>query len=92
MSEKNDGRLEKVIKEVNAIFVDVLDNGSIRINYETTSADIEEWDSLAHIQLVIEIEKHFKIRFKASEIHQFKNVGEMCEGIIKKLEHAKKGR
>ena len=72
---------EDIIKEVNNIFIDVLDNDGIIVQYNTTSDDIEEWDSLNHIQLVVAIEKHFKIRFTAAEIVNFNNVGEMCEAI-----------
>ena len=74
--------VDDIIKEVNGIFIDVLDNDAIVLKYETTAKDIEEWDSLTHVQLVVAIEKHFKIRFKSSEIQGYKNVGEMCEGIL----------
>lgn len=74
-----------IIKEVNDVFKDVFDNDTIVINYETTAKDIEDWDSLTHIQLVVAVEKHFRIRFTSSEILKFKNVGEMCESIALKL-------
>lgn len=74
----------EIIKEVNDIFKDILDNENIVLARGTTANDIEEWDSLTHIQLVIAIEKHFKIRFTASEIRGWKNVGEMCDAIINK--------
>ena len=55
--------VEEIIKQVNVIFIDVLDNTDILIKNETTSDDIEEWDSLNHIQLVVAIEKYFNVRF-----------------------------
>jgi acyl carrier protein len=76
---------EEVLSQVNAIFKDVLENDKLVIKEETTGDDVEEWDSLTHLQLVIAIEKHFKIRFTASEIINFANVGEMCNGILAKL-------
>lgn len=76
---------EEIIKQVNSIFVDVLDNDSIIVQYSTTSEDIDEWDSLNHIQLVVAIEKYFKIRFTAAEIVNFNNVGEMCDAIKLKI-------
>lgn len=76
---------EEIIRQVNDIFIEVLDNPDIKIGYETTSQDVEEWDSLNHIQLVVAIEKHFKIRFTSAEIINFKNVGEMCNAIKTKL-------
>jgi acyl carrier protein len=76
---------EEILSQVNTIFRDVLENDKLEIKEETTGDDVEEWDSLTHLQLVIAIEKHFKIRFTSSEIINFNNVGEMCEGILKKL-------
>lgn len=78
-------QVEEIIKQVNDIFIDVLDNNDIIVKSATTSDDIEEWDSLNHIQLVVAIEKHFKIRFTAAEIVNFSNVGEMCEAIKIKI-------
>jgi acyl carrier protein len=77
--------IEEIIKQVNKVFVDVLDNEDIIVNSLTTATDIDEWDSLTHIQLVVAIEKKFKIRFLSSEIQNFKNVGEMCIAIKSKL-------
>ena len=77
---------EEIIAQLNPIFKDVLDNDNVVVTYNTTASDIEEWDSLTHIQLVVAIEKHFKIRFKSGEITAFKNVGDMCEAIKLKLE------
>ncbi|MGZ3883257.1 MAG: acyl carrier protein [Bacteroidia bacterium] len=79
---------QNTIEQVNGIFKDVLDNDDVTVSAETTAADIDEWDSLTHIQLVVAIEKHFKIRFNANEIQNFKNVGEMCAAIEKKLSNA----
>ena len=75
---------EAVLNQVNDIFKDVLDNEDIKVSYETTADSIEEWDSLSHIQLIVAIEKYFKIRFTTPEINGFHNVGEMCEGIVLK--------
>jgi acyl carrier protein len=77
--------IDEILEEVNEIFKDVLDNDDIKLTPDTTADDIEEWDSLTHIQLIVAIEKHFKIRFKASEITSYKNVGEMCHGIQDKF-------
>jgi len=76
---------EDILQQVNEVFIDVLDNEDIKLNNETTAEDIEEWDSLSHIQLVVAIEKHFKIRFKSSEIQSWKNVGEMIDCIETKI-------
>ena len=75
----------EILKKVNEIFIDVLDNEDIVLFHETTANDVEDWDSLTHIQLVVAIEKYFKLRFTAAEIRNWKNVGEMCDVIMKRL-------
>ena len=75
-----------ILDDVNKIFKDILDDETIIIKEDSTADDVDEWDSLSHIQLIVAIEKFFKIRFSSNEINGFKNVGEMCEGILKKTE------
>lgn len=77
---------ESLLKEVNSIFIDVLDDESVKLTPETTANDVEGWDSLTHIQLIVAIEKRFKIRFGSREIQSWKNVGEMLETIDSKLQ------
>ena len=69
------------MQQVNAIFVDVLDDEKILLSETTTANDVEGWDSLTHIQLVVAVEKHFKIRFASMEIQSWDNVGEMVACI-----------
>jgi acyl carrier protein len=73
-----------LLKQVNNIFIDVLDNDEILLTYETSADDVEDWDSLNHIQLVVAIEKQIKIRFTSKEIQSWNNVGEMLDCILSK--------
>jgi acyl carrier protein len=75
----------QVMKEINKIFVNVLDNESIVLTRETTAADVEDWDSLNHIQLIVAIEKHYKLKFTSQEIRSWKDVGAMCDSLSKAL-------
>ncbi len=77
--EKNE-----IMVEVQEIFREVLDNEDIVLASETMADDIEEWDSLTHIQLIVAIEKHFKVKFTSKEILSWKNVGEMIDCISTK--------
>jgi acyl carrier protein len=77
---------QEILVEVQEIFRDVLDNEDIVLTEETTANDIEEWDSLTHIQLIVAEEKHFKIKFQSKEILAWKNVGEMLDSIQAKLQ------
>jgi acyl carrier protein len=76
---------DDVLKGINKIFIDVLDDDDIVLTETTTAADVKEWDSLNHIQLIVAIEKHYKIKFTTVEINQFKNVGDLCEAVLKKI-------
>jgi len=75
----------QILKEVNEIFKEVLDNDSLVLTPASSAKEIDEWDSLSHIQLVVAIEKHFKLRFTTAQIQNWKNVGGMCEDIEKSL-------
>ena len=75
---------EEIIKDINNIFIDVLDDEDIVISENTTSDDVDDWDSLNHIHLVVAIEKHFNIRFTSQEIQSWNNVGEMILNMKEK--------
>ena len=77
---------EEIFSKLKEIFEDVLDlEGRVDLRDETNSDDIEEWDSLSHIQLIVAIEKAFKVKFTAGELLQWKNVGEMVTCIESKI-------
>lgn len=68
------------------VFWDVFDDESIVIAPETTAEDVREWDSFAHIRLIVATEKEFSIRFTTSEINNLENVGEFAGLIAAKTE------
>lgn len=76
---------KEVFEKLNEIFEDVLDlDETPNLTEETTANDIEEWDSLAQIQLVVAIEKAFAIKFTSQEMMSWKSVGEMVDTIVNK--------
>ena len=76
---------QEILSQVQEIFRDILDNEDIILTNETTANDIEEWDSLTHVQLVVAIEKGFKIKFSSKEILSWQNVGDLVDCIANKL-------
>jgi acyl carrier protein len=76
---------EEVYSKLNEVFQDVFDDEDITVNDKTTAGDIEDWDSLEHINLVVAVEKKFNIKFNIGEVNKFKNVGEMVNIIMTRL-------
>ncbi len=73
---------EAIFEKLNEVFSDVFDE-DITVTAETTSSDIEDWDSLTHITLISEVEDAFGIKFAMKDVLGMKNVGEMVD-IIRK--------
>ncbi|MDR6404222.1 MULTISPECIES: acyl carrier protein [Chryseobacterium] len=75
---------DEILQKLTGIFREELDNNEISLTAESTAEDVEEWDSLSHIQLIVAVEKAFGIRFTSSEIQSWNNVGEMMDSINSK--------
>lgn len=70
-----------IYEKLNVIFRDVFDDDTIVVTDSTTSNDIEDWDSLEHINLVVAIEEEFNMKFTVGEVSSMKDVGEMVDLI-----------
>ena len=75
-----------IIKRLTEVFRDVFDDDSIVITEETTANDIDDWDSIEHINLIGAVEDEFSMRFKMREVSGMKNVGEMIDIIAQRGE------
>jgi acyl carrier protein len=73
---------EEIIKRATEIFQDMFDDDTIVITDQTTANDIEDWDSLMHINLVLAIEKGFGMKFTMGEVTGMKNVGGMVDILL----------
>lgn len=71
------GRLE-------AVFRDVLDDDDVQLSRSTTASDVPGWDSLAHVRLILAVEKAFGVKFSAAQVTKLKNVGDLVDLIQSK--------
>lgn len=67
------------------VFRQTFDDPHLVIRPETTAKDVADWDSLAHIQLLVAVEQAFGMRFNTGEVAGLSNVGEMVELIERRM-------
>ena len=75
----------KILEKLQEIFCDVFDNDGIELTVDTVAEDIEEWDSLSHIELIDVIGKELGVKITSMEFRGWENVGEMVESLLQKL-------
>lgn len=76
---------EEVFERLNDVFREVFDDDTIEVDDDTTSEDIDEWDSLMHITLMESVEEEFDIRLSMKTITGAKNVGELVDAILEEI-------
>jgi acyl carrier protein len=75
----------QIYQRLTEIFQDVFDEDSIEVTPKLSADDVDGWDSLTHIRLILTIEKVFKIKFSTSEIGKLENVGDLVALIQAKV-------
>ncbi len=75
---------DAIYSRLTEIFQDVFDEDDLVIAPDMTADDVSGWDSLSHVRLILTVSKAFNIKFSASEVASFKNVGELASAISKK--------
>lgn len=73
---------EEVFERLNKVFQEVFDDETIEVNDDTTSEDIDDWDSFEHINLIVAVEEEFSIKIPMGKVVTMKNVGEMADIIL----------
>jgi len=76
---------EEIFEGLNEVFQDVFDDEDIMVTESTTADDIEDWDSLEHINLIVAVERHFRMKFSMGEVTSMKNVGAMADIIAERV-------
>lgn len=75
----------ELLEKMNEIFCEVFDDDAIRITPEMTANDVDGWDSLSHVNLIVAIEAKFNIKFNQKELLTFKNVGDLLNCTHSKM-------
>ena len=75
----------KIIDQLQIIFDDIFDETQPTINMELSAAEVDEWDSLTNIRLIVAIEQVFSIKFRPQEIEELNTAGDLVNSIKKKL-------
>ena len=75
---------KQILVKLQNIFRVIFDDDSIKLNSNTTAEDIEEWDSLNQIRIILACEKEFSVKLNPREINDFVNIGEMVEHLFSK--------
>ena len=78
----------EIYATLNEVFHEVLEDDTISLTPTTTAEDVEGWDSMNHIFIVVELEKRFGIKFQAAEMEELKDVGELVALVRRKLAKA----
>ncbi len=81
--------MAEILTELTAVFRRVFRRSDLVIKPDTSAADIPRWDSLTHMHLIAEVEKHFAIRLSFDEVSALENVGDMVRIISGKLAEEK---
>jgi acyl carrier protein len=75
---------DEVRSKLKSIFESVLDVDDLDLRDDLSAGDIEEWDSLSHVRLIVTVERQFKVKFSNSEIESLKNVGDLIRLVMAK--------
>lgn len=75
----------EIYQKMTPVFRDVLDDETLELTAELTAKDVDDWDSLSHVRLILSVERAFGVRFSTAELAQFENVGELVDMVSDKL-------
>ena len=77
--------MKDIIEKIQDVFREVLDDETLEIREETVPGDIDDWDSLSHVILIVALEKEFQVKFKITELQALGDVGDMARLLAAKI-------
>lgn len=79
---------ETMLDRIRDVMIDTFDLDELELTRDTTANDVEDWDSLSHIRLVVALEREFGVKFSNAEIERLENVGDLVDAITTKTGQA----
>jgi len=76
---------EQVLAKLNDVFRDVFDSDDLTVTPQTTAKDVDGWNSLANIRLMIAVEEAFEIKFDVGEFQDYRRVGDLISGVARRV-------
>ncbi len=76
--------MSQTLEQLNEVFQEVFEDDDLQVQPKTSAKDIDEWDSLMHVNLVLAVESRFNVRFTSTEVAALKDVGELTDLVEKK--------
>jgi len=76
--------MSQTLEEINEVFQEVFEDEDLDVRAQTSARDIDDWDSLMHVNLILAVESRFDVRFTSTEVAALKDVGELVELVEKK--------
>ena len=76
--------MSQMLEQLNEVFQDVFEDEDLQVQAQTSARDIDDWDSLMHVNLVLAVESRFDVRFTSTEVARLKDVGELMALVEKK--------
>jgi acyl carrier protein len=75
----------EILLQINELFAKELEMPELKLGFETTAFEVEEWDSITHVQLMVAVEKRFGVRFSSKELMSFACVGDIVSVLNERL-------
>jgi acyl carrier protein len=76
---------DAILDKLLAVFRDVFEDDELEISATTTADDVDGWDSLMHVSLMINVERAFGVKFSSTQVASLKNVGELIDLVTARL-------
>lgn len=76
---------KEILRKIQDLLADIIDNEDLVLKEESSPNFVDDWDSLAHFQLVMEMQNEFGVKFTSTEIQAWKNIGDIINSIQEKL-------